>query len=242
MSTRVKISANIISWPQVCACCLGRPDTTYDAGYTRRTGKRVVRTQTKKWEVPYCDTCLEHVEADRIARSIQSWTPVLVLVLGYLFGLSGLFYGFFCCCGSVLPQMPPSQATGSGASKTPPTNPQRGGESRPSDRRNPQGQQEAVNLSPAARVLFAGSGVVGMVLGAGTILGGHYLFRRLQADVHDRRRKARQRADNLARPTCPSLEIAVTYGGWYGSVHTFWFVNSDYANRFVTANRGKIIR
>jgi serine/threonine protein kinase len=56
----IQVSARILTWPTICACC-SRPATTdVAASYTRVSGKRVVRTNTRSWRVPVCATCAEH--------------------------------------------------------------------------------------------------------------------------------------------------------------------------------------
>lgn len=59
----VQLSARQITFPRMCACCGGAPNTTYAATATRVTGKRVVRTQSASWSFPYCNHCLAHVRA-----------------------------------------------------------------------------------------------------------------------------------------------------------------------------------
>jgi hypothetical protein len=59
---KVQVSARILEWPQQCACCCGPPDMTWEASSTRHTGKRVIREQTKSWEVPYCSRCVGHIK------------------------------------------------------------------------------------------------------------------------------------------------------------------------------------
>src|SRR5262249_6419670 len=93
----VQISARIIHWPISCPCC-GRPaDTAVKISSTRTTGVEVIRTQTKSWDVPYCNRCLSHVHA---AKELEmfSWvvihlslvislvgTALSLLVLGLIF-------------------------------------------------------------------------------------------------------------------------------------------------------------
>ncbi len=56
----IQVSARILTWPRLCACC-SRPATTdVAASYTRVSGKRVIRTNTRSWRVPVCATCAEH--------------------------------------------------------------------------------------------------------------------------------------------------------------------------------------
>jgi hypothetical protein len=42
-------------------------------------------------------------------------------------------------------------------------------------------------------------------------------------------------------PRCSNLHEAVTYHGWYGTVHSFTFSNSDYAQAFRAANAKKLL-
>lgn len=60
MAYQFQISAKILSWPRACACCDQTADTHIRAAASRTTGKRVQRTTTSWWEIPYCSTCVEH--------------------------------------------------------------------------------------------------------------------------------------------------------------------------------------
>jgi hypothetical protein len=44
-----------------------------------------------------------------------------------------------------------------------------------------------------------------------------------------------------SHPTCSAMEAACRYSGWYGSVHTFYFHNSRFAEAFRDANPGKCL-
>jgi len=59
----VHISAQTITFPRACACCGADPQTNLRVSSTRTTGKRVVRTDTRWWEFPYCYGCVAHVQA-----------------------------------------------------------------------------------------------------------------------------------------------------------------------------------
>jgi hypothetical protein len=65
----VQVSARLLSWPRRCVCCGGQANTSYSASYTRTTGKRVIRHDTRSWDVPYCDDCLEHVKKRKAGDS-----------------------------------------------------------------------------------------------------------------------------------------------------------------------------
>lgn len=65
----VQVSARLLSWPQSCACCRGSSTATLAASHTRTTGKKVIHSQTRSWNVPYCDDCKEHVRLYEDAKS-----------------------------------------------------------------------------------------------------------------------------------------------------------------------------
>lgn len=57
---RVCISARIISFPRRCACCMGASEIERPARMSKSRGKRVVRTETRTWNIPYCLSCSGH--------------------------------------------------------------------------------------------------------------------------------------------------------------------------------------
>jgi hypothetical protein len=102
-------------------------------------------------------------------------------------------------------------------------------------------QPGAGNRAPAtAGVVVAMAGSV--VAGVGVAVGAYFWYQRLAADARRRRRRAMEHAESLASRDCCILGAAVAYEGWYGSVHTFWFANADYADAFVRANPAKVLR
>lgn len=42
-------------------------------------------------------------------------------------------------------------------------------------------------------------------------------------------------------PNCTSSGAAVTYLGWHGTLHSFFFASRDYAAKFMSANSGKLV-
>jgi len=91
---RVEVSAHIIAFPHECACCGAVPDAelAVSAGISR--GKRVVHTETKLWNVPYCSRCLSHIRSYEQAASIAKWLTVFSIVTGLVIGLAwGAFDG-----------------------------------------------------------------------------------------------------------------------------------------------------
>jgi len=105
---RVQISARIINWPRICACCCGSSDTYIQVTSSRVKGVRVVRTQTSSWDVPYCGNCVRHVDLGERLREFsvsvfhEAWicggviavmavVMVLALVVGWtMFGIMAL--------------------------------------------------------------------------------------------------------------------------------------------------------
>lgn len=57
---RVCVSARLISFPASCACCMEAADFERPARASRTTGTRVVRTQARSWNVPWCRACWSH--------------------------------------------------------------------------------------------------------------------------------------------------------------------------------------
>jgi hypothetical protein len=60
MTLQVTISARKLSWPDVCACCMGYSDAWLRCAHSVSKGRRVVHTTTKAWSVPYCRRCIRH--------------------------------------------------------------------------------------------------------------------------------------------------------------------------------------
>lgn len=206
MGVRVQISARLIRWPTVCACCTGRADDVYRTTHTRVTGTRVVRTNSRWWDVPYCSACLDHVDAHSRARSVTAAGSTAALVGGIVLGLAVTSFGA-CCCGPGV--FAPPRAAG--------------------DNQGP--------VQAGAVIITLGS----LLLGAGVAVGGYLWSRKLEADARQRRRQAVRYAESLASRCCRTLDAAVEYNGWHGSVHTFWFANPQYADAFVRANPGKVL-
>lgn len=56
----IHVSARKLSFPRQCACCGASPQIEYRVTAVRVTGKRVIRTQSASWSIPYCQNCLRH--------------------------------------------------------------------------------------------------------------------------------------------------------------------------------------
>ena len=48
-------------------------------------------------------------------------------------------------------------------------------------------------------------------------------------------------AKSSCGPNCASPGAAVTYLGWHGTLHSFFFASRDYAGKFMAANSGKLV-
>ncbi len=84
VARRIDVSARLLTWPRLCACCSRSATTEVAASYTRVSGQRVIRTNTRSWQVPVCGTCAEHGRiysktAGATGRAI-AWSAVILLV------------------------------------------------------------------------------------------------------------------------------------------------------------------
>lgn len=80
MSFSLQISANILSWPRMCACCGDVADTYFRAATSHTKGKRVQHTTTKWWEVPWCSGCAQH----------SRWFTLSQKALAFVFVVGGV--------------------------------------------------------------------------------------------------------------------------------------------------------
>jgi hypothetical protein len=104
---RVDVSGHSFVFPNECACCGATPDRELTVSANRSWGSKVVRTETKSWDVPYCTGCIEHVRADEAAGSFARWSTVLSVLLGLLVGYGldpywGAVVGILGVIGTVL--------------------------------------------------------------------------------------------------------------------------------------------
>lgn len=102
----VQISGQIISAPRQCICCGGTPDQEVTASAKRRSGKRVIRTQTRSWSFPYCTRCARHAQFWSRGQNTIVILSVVGVIVGYLFwstlpivaiaiGVVGIAVGWF---------------------------------------------------------------------------------------------------------------------------------------------------
>jgi hypothetical protein len=124
---RIKISAKLIKFPNLCCCCgTVQADREFNAVATRVTGKKVIRSQSKGWAFPICKRCLTWTEMQTTADALKNcFAGVLVatIIAGFIaphFAVLGGILGFvllFCWQGS---QRASSVAKPAPACATPP--------------------------------------------------------------------------------------------------------------------------
>ncbi len=80
----VQVSARMIAFPKTCACCGGHADAQLAVTASRTRGKRVVRTETRGWHFPYCESCIAHVRAWSAANGneVIALGVVIAIVVG----------------------------------------------------------------------------------------------------------------------------------------------------------------
>lgn len=79
---RIDLSGHSFVFPENCACCHGVPDQQLTISASRSSGKRIIRTQTNVWDIPYCSGCLDHVRAAESAGNFARVFTVLSLIIG----------------------------------------------------------------------------------------------------------------------------------------------------------------
>jgi len=104
---RVDVSGFRFAFPNECACCGATPDSVLAVSATRSRGNRVVHTETKQWEVPYCGRCIEHIRAIHAAHSLAKLLSFLSLLAGGIVGFAvspffGVSVGILALFGTVV--------------------------------------------------------------------------------------------------------------------------------------------
>src|SRR5712664_3453183 len=91
---QIDVSGHQFTFPQLCACCGGTPDSVWSVSASRSRGKRVVHTTRKRWDVPYCHECVKHVSLYRSVAGIAVLTLVAAGILALIVGdlLGGLIF------------------------------------------------------------------------------------------------------------------------------------------------------
>jgi hypothetical protein len=91
---RVDLSGHSFVFPNECACCGGVPDRELTVWARRSRGTRVIHTETKLWDVPYCTGCIEHIRDEKAAALFAKWSTAIAVLLGLLIGVgAGPYWG-----------------------------------------------------------------------------------------------------------------------------------------------------
>jgi hypothetical protein len=104
---RVDVSGQRFVFPSECACCGATPDSALTISASRSRGSKVVHTETKSWDVPYCTDCIEHLRASQAAGSFARLFTFLSVLLGVLIGFGvnpylGAAIGILAVVGTVM--------------------------------------------------------------------------------------------------------------------------------------------
>jgi hypothetical protein len=99
---KVDVSGAILSFPVECACCGASPDSDLTISARRSWGKRVIHTEARAWEIPYCTSCLEHVRRSRDAGTFARAATVMSLGAAALVGyLEAVYWGIGVAVGLI---------------------------------------------------------------------------------------------------------------------------------------------
>jgi len=89
---RVDVSGVTLRMPEECACCGARPDADLTISASKSWGKRVIHSEAKIWEIPYCKGCLQHCQRAFDARTFARIATVMSIILGLLVGYLSSWY------------------------------------------------------------------------------------------------------------------------------------------------------
>lgn len=216
----VQLSAHLITWPGRCACCYEPSDAQLRVSYTRTTGVRVVHNDTRSWDVPYCSTCLQHIQLYNGANGLHVFGGLAALIGSAGVGLFYKSWFAFILCGTILLLASygihaASEACGK----------KHGTSSRDVT-------QVVVSLTLGAFTYFAVRGLLDSLFTAFACALTLFLL------VAGFSQQSKARA--ATRPTCCCMGPAVTFNGWYGTPKSFTFHSREYAKAFRVANGNKV--
>lgn len=81
----VEVSAQKFGFEWECPCCgVPEPDGQLSIGFTRRSGVKVIRHQTRRMDIPYCKSCLSHIRFWRVSRFVLSVFGWLAVIIGLM--------------------------------------------------------------------------------------------------------------------------------------------------------------
>ena len=97
----MEVSGEALRWPGECACCFEPADASLRIDHTTAGGFLAMFEETRGWDVPYCSTCLRHLE---MAQQAPSATGALGAAAagGLVGGPIGLLMGLGAAAASVV--------------------------------------------------------------------------------------------------------------------------------------------
>lgn len=231
MPSTLRFSARILHQPTRCCCCHG-PGATgrWVARYTRRTGKRVVRTASKSWSFALCARCETWIGEEDKAKRARSAANVarVACILACAVGGSWVAMAPLMLCMVPVVLVAPARPAAAGPPGEPPA--KQGGAPKPKE-------VDPAVAKPMAACLLGVSAPASVVLGLGVIYGG----RKWHLSASRWAVAATARADGV-RPRTACGTQPVEYHGWDGTIHTFTFESDDFAEAFRRLNAAKQVR
>ncbi|NCO33299.1 MAG: serine/threonine protein kinase [Armatimonadetes bacterium] len=217
----VQVSAHLITWPGRCACCYEPSDAHLRVSYTRTTGVRVVRHDTRSWDVPYCGNCLQHIQLYNAGNGLFASGSLSLLIGSAGVGLFYKSWFAFILCGVLL------LSAGYGIHAA----------SEVSGKKHETTSRNGIQAwGGVVSAVIIWSTVFGMVDSWFTALACTLTVILLLVGFVQQ-----SRARETARPTCCCMGPAVAFNGWYRAVKTFTFHSREYANAFRAANARKVV-
>jgi hypothetical protein len=100
------VSGRTFEFPNECACCGATPDSEFTVSASKSWGRKVVHTEARSWDVPYCAACIRHIRAVEAARSLSRLLTFVSILLGGLIGFAvspfwGAAIGILAVVGTV---------------------------------------------------------------------------------------------------------------------------------------------
>jgi hypothetical protein len=78
---KVEVSGYQFIFPQICACCGSPPDRVLTVSASKKSGKKVVRTQINTWDFPYCSRCIKHKNSADFAIIVVAIIAITVFII-----------------------------------------------------------------------------------------------------------------------------------------------------------------
>lgn len=249
----VKISARLIHFPLVCPCCMERADTTVELSAVRERGVRVVRSEEKGWEVPYCQQCLRHIHLERRAEHLREEARRAVDKARWQIAAEVSDYRVRKANAVARAKKNAFSVRYAGITLVGLVG---GGASWVIvyllEKHGPLAFLLGIFIALA---ILTGTGLLAYRIVQWSARVREDMLREAQAipppdtevykaEAQEVQREAQSAAEDAKRAYrlgCRTTELAASYEGWSGTIHTFIFDNPDYARAFEDANPGKCL-